>query len=149
MSKIIASAAIRGAHKIITRVEKKYGEVLQKYGPAQEIGFPDTAYYLPIIYGITGIPVKTLGDCQPVLRRCLAKDPAERWPSARAFAEALSQFQRGELARAQAAFARLVESAQATGVEDGPSRVYLAESIRLAAGPLPAGWDGCLEIFVK
>ena len=70
MSKIIASAAIRGAHKIITRVEKKYKEVLEKYGPNQEIGFPDTAYYLPIIYGITGIPVKTLGDCQRVLRRC-------------------------------------------------------------------------------
>lgn len=70
MSKIIASAAIRGAHKIVTRVEKKYKEVLEKYGPNQEIGFPDTAYYLPIIYGITGIPVKTLGDCQLVLRRC-------------------------------------------------------------------------------
>ena len=70
MSKIIASAAIRGAHKIITRVEKKYKQVLEKYGPNQEIGFPDTAYYLPIIYGITGIPVKTLGDCQRVLRRC-------------------------------------------------------------------------------
>ena len=70
MSKIICSAAIRGAHKIVNRVEKKYKEVLEKYGPDQEIGFPDTAYYLPIIYGITGIPVKTLGDCQPVLRRC-------------------------------------------------------------------------------
>lgn len=70
MSKIIASAAIRGAHKIVTRVEKKYQEVLKKYGPDQEIGFPNTAYFLPIIYGITGIPVKTLGDCQPVLRRC-------------------------------------------------------------------------------
>jgi len=70
VSKIIASAAIRGAHKIVTRVEKKYKEVLEKYGPEQEIGFPNTAYFLPIIYGITGIPVKTLGDCQPVLRRC-------------------------------------------------------------------------------
>ena len=30
MSKIIASAAIRGAHKIITRVEKKYKEVSVK-----------------------------------------------------------------------------------------------------------------------
>jgi len=28
---------------------------------------------------------------KPVLRRCLAKDPAERWPSARAFTEALSR----------------------------------------------------------
>lgn len=70
MSKLITSAAIRGAHKIVTRVENKYKEVLEKYGPSQEIGFPDTAYYLPIIYGITGIPIKTLGDCQPVLRRC-------------------------------------------------------------------------------
>ncbi|MCX8012577.1 MAG: CO dehydrogenase/CO-methylating acetyl-CoA synthase complex subunit beta, partial [Desulfobacterota bacterium] len=61
---------MRGAHKIVTRVEKKYKEVLEKYGPNQEIGFPDTAYYLPIIYGITGIPVKTLGECQLVLRRC-------------------------------------------------------------------------------
>ncbi len=60
MSKIIASAAIRGAHKIATRVEKKYAEVLGKYGPEQEIGFPDTAYYLPIIYSLTGIKVTDL-----------------------------------------------------------------------------------------
>jgi len=70
VSKIITSAAIRGAHKIVTRVEKKYKEVLEKYGPDQEIGFPNTGYYLPVIYGITGISVKNLGDCQVVLRRC-------------------------------------------------------------------------------
>ncbi len=69
MSKIIASAAIRGAHKIATRVEKKYAEVLGKYGPEQEIGFTDTAYYLPIIYAMLGIPVKNLGDCQRVFHR--------------------------------------------------------------------------------
>jgi acetyl-CoA synthase len=40
MSKIIASAAIRGAHKIFNMVEAKYKEVLEKYGPNQEIGFP-------------------------------------------------------------------------------------------------------------
>ena len=69
MSKIIASAAIRGAHKIATRVEKKYAEVLKKYGTGQEIGFPDTAYYLPIIYAMLGIPVKNLGDCQLVFQK--------------------------------------------------------------------------------
>ena len=69
MSKIIASAAIRGAHKIAARVEKKYAEVLQKYGTDKEIGFPDTAYYLPIIYAMLGIPVKNLGDCQLVFQR--------------------------------------------------------------------------------
>ena len=30
MSKLIASAAIRGAHKIVTRAETKYKEVLEK-----------------------------------------------------------------------------------------------------------------------
>ena len=58
MSKIIASAAIRGAHKIVERAEKKYQEALDKWGPEQEVGFPDTAYYLPVIYAILGIPVK-------------------------------------------------------------------------------------------
>jgi len=70
VSKIICSAAIRGAHKIAYRVEKKYSEVLKKYGPDQEIAFPDTAYYLPIIYSMLGIPVKNLGDCQLVFKRC-------------------------------------------------------------------------------
>ena len=35
MSKIIASAAIRGAQKIFDKVETKYKEVLEKYGPDQ------------------------------------------------------------------------------------------------------------------
>ena len=69
MSKIIASAAIRGAHKIAHRVEEKYAGALARYGPDQKIGFPDTAYYLPIIYSMLGIPVKNLGDCQLVFRR--------------------------------------------------------------------------------
>ncbi|MBN2106160.1 MAG: CO dehydrogenase/CO-methylating acetyl-CoA synthase complex subunit beta [Deltaproteobacteria bacterium] len=69
MSKIIASAAIRGAHAIARRVEQKYAGVLKKYGPAREIGFPNTAYYLPIIYAMLGIPVRTLGDCQLVFQK--------------------------------------------------------------------------------
>ena len=70
MSKIIASAAIRGAHKIVERAEKKYQEALEKWGPEQEVGFPDTAYYLPVIYAILGIPVKKMSDMKPVLDRC-------------------------------------------------------------------------------
>jgi acetyl-CoA synthase len=70
VSKIIASAAIRGAHKIVERAEKKYQEALEKWGPEQEVGFPDTAYYLPVIYAILGIPVKKMSDMKPVLDRC-------------------------------------------------------------------------------
>ena len=46
MSKIIAAAAIRGSHKILERAEKKYQEALEKWGPNQEVGFPNTGYYL-------------------------------------------------------------------------------------------------------
>lgn len=70
MSKIICSAAIRGAHKIVGMAEEKYEEALKKWGPDQEIGFPNTTYYLPIIYGMLGIPVKTLGDVRQILDKC-------------------------------------------------------------------------------
>ncbi|MCJ7745004.1 MAG: acetyl-CoA decarbonylase/synthase complex subunit alpha/beta [Actinobacteria bacterium] len=68
MSKIILSGAIRGAHAIHDRVAARLDEALQKYGENQDIGFPNTAYYLPIIYGMTGMKVEKLGDCQPVMK---------------------------------------------------------------------------------
>ena len=78
MSKIIASAAIRGAHKIVERAEKKYQEALEKWGPNQEVGFPNTAYYLPVIYAMLGIPVQKLSDMKPVLDRCRISAAAPR-----------------------------------------------------------------------
>ena len=75
MSKIIAAAAIRGAHKIVERAENDYNRAVEKWGQNQEIGFPDTAYYLPTIYAILGIPVKTLADAKTVLDRCRALLP--------------------------------------------------------------------------
>ena len=68
MSKIILSAAIKGAHAIHERVTARLDEALEKYGENQEIGFPNTAYYLPIIYGMTGMKVEKLGDCPPVMK---------------------------------------------------------------------------------
>ncbi len=70
MSKIIASAAIRGAHKIVSRAEKKFEEAMDKWGPDHEVGFPNTGYYLPIIYGILGVPVSKIGDMEQVVDRC-------------------------------------------------------------------------------
>ncbi len=70
MSKIIASAGIRGAHGIYNRVEGLFKASLEKHGPDTEVGFPNTAYYLPIIFGMTGIKVQKLSDMQTVLDRC-------------------------------------------------------------------------------
>ena len=70
MSKIIASAAIRGAHKIFNRAEEKWRLAMEKWGASEPVGFPNTAYYLPVIYGILGIKVEKLGDMEQVLERC-------------------------------------------------------------------------------
>lgn len=72
MSKIIASAAIRGAYKIVDRAEKKWQEAMDKWGANEPVGFPNTAYYLPVIYGILGIKVEKLGDMEAVLKKCKA-----------------------------------------------------------------------------
>jgi len=72
MSKIIASAAIRGAHKIVNQAEKKWQEAMDKWGANEPVGFPNTAYYLPVIYGILGMKVEKLGDMEKVLKKCKA-----------------------------------------------------------------------------
>jgi len=72
MSKIIASAAIRGAHKIVDQAEKKWQQAMDKWGANEPVGFPNTAYYLPVIYGILGVKVEKLGDMEPVLKKCRA-----------------------------------------------------------------------------
>ncbi len=69
MSKIVAANVISGAHKVYEKARKKYEKAVKKYGKKQEISFPNTGYYLPVIYGILGYPVKTLGDAGVVLDR--------------------------------------------------------------------------------
>ena len=70
MSKIIASAAIRGAHKIFGQAEEKWQQAMDKWGANEPVGFPNTAYYLPVIYGILGEKVEKLGDMERILKRC-------------------------------------------------------------------------------
>ncbi|MBW2087167.1 MAG: CO dehydrogenase/CO-methylating acetyl-CoA synthase complex subunit beta [Deltaproteobacteria bacterium] len=62
MSKLVAFAAIQGGYNIVQKAEGMYSQMLEKYGSDQKLEFPNTAYYLPIIYSLLGIPVKTLAD---------------------------------------------------------------------------------------
>ncbi|MBM4285519.1 MAG: CO dehydrogenase/CO-methylating acetyl-CoA synthase complex subunit beta [Deltaproteobacteria bacterium] len=81
MSKIIISAAIRGAHKIVNDAAAKLDAAIAKHGENQEIGYPNTAYYLPIIYALMGIKIEKLKDAVPVMKRCkslLPPIPAEK-----------------------------------------------------------------------
>ncbi len=79
MSKIISSAAIDGAIAWVARAEKKLDEVILTKGEDAAVAFPDTAYYLPIIYSFTGKKVATLAHCREVLRE--AKELLPQRPS--------------------------------------------------------------------
>ena len=67
MSKLICSAAIRGAYKHVARAQSKLDQMIEAKGADQKVELPNTGYYLPIIYSMTGIAVKTLGQMREVL----------------------------------------------------------------------------------
>ncbi|OHB63584.1 MAG: CO dehydrogenase/CO-methylating acetyl-CoA synthase complex subunit beta, partial [Planctomycetes bacterium RBG_13_62_9] len=67
MSKLIASAAIRGAHKIAKQAEELLARAIQEKGRDSKVEFPNTGYYLPIIYSMTGRTVETLADLEGIM----------------------------------------------------------------------------------
>ncbi len=67
MSKLVAFAAIQGAYNIVSKAEGKYKRALETYGGSQKLEFPNTAYYLPIIYSLTGMKVTDLDSARKPL----------------------------------------------------------------------------------
>lgn len=67
MSKLIASAAIRGAHTLVKKAEEMLEKAITEKGETFLFEFPDTAFYLPMIYAMKGFPVKTLSDMKVAL----------------------------------------------------------------------------------
>jgi acetyl-CoA synthase len=67
MSKLVAFAAIQGGYNVVSKVEGMYKKALETFNASTQVGFPNTAYYLPVIYSLTGIEVKTLEDLKKPL----------------------------------------------------------------------------------
>jgi len=67
MSKLIATKAIRGAHKLVSRAEKELQQAIQEKGPDTKVEFPNTGYYLPISFGMLGLQIDTLGGLTDLL----------------------------------------------------------------------------------
>ncbi|MBN1671819.1 MAG: CO dehydrogenase/CO-methylating acetyl-CoA synthase complex subunit beta [Kiritimatiellae bacterium] len=80
MSKIIASAAIRGAHRMVERAEEALAKAIAEKGKDTKIEYPDTAYFLPIMLMLLGQKVQKLGDLEESLqeaRKLLAEVPSD------------------------------------------------------------------------
>jgi acetyl-CoA synthase len=67
MSRYIATRATRGANALVMEAEVMLEKALAEKGPDTPVAFPNTAYYLPLILGMTGIEVETLEQLKPVL----------------------------------------------------------------------------------
>ena len=86
MSRYIATRALRGANALVNEAEIMLHKALAEKGPEAPVSFPNTAYYLPIIYGITGEKVEKLSDMEKILQitktyfRQLVAIPAPTWP---------------------------------------------------------------------
>ena len=68
MSRYIATRAIRGANALVTEAELMLNKALKENGPDTPVSFPNTAYYLPTINGMTGVQVEKLGQLEPVIQ---------------------------------------------------------------------------------
>ncbi|MFP4305959.1 MAG: acetyl-CoA decarbonylase/synthase complex subunit alpha/beta [Desulfococcaceae bacterium] len=67
MSRLVAFAGIQGGYNIVSKVEGKYKRALDSMDATTEVGFPNTAYYLPVIYSLLGLKVEKLEDIKKPL----------------------------------------------------------------------------------
>jgi acetyl-CoA synthase len=68
MSRYIATRAIRGANALVTEAELMLNKALKEKGPETPVSFPNTAYYIPVIGGMTGVTVEKLGQLEQVIK---------------------------------------------------------------------------------
>jgi acetyl-CoA synthase len=67
MSRYIATRAARGANALVAEADVLLQKTLAERGANTPVAFPNTAYYLPVTFGMLGQEVKTLSDLRPVV----------------------------------------------------------------------------------
>jgi len=67
MSKVIATGAILGSHYYVKQAEALVEKAITEKGADFAFEFPDTAYFLPQMFAMTGFEVRTVGDMKTAL----------------------------------------------------------------------------------
>lgn len=67
MSKFVAGCVIRGAKAVASEAENFLNKAVKEKGPDTKIGFPETAFFLPIANALLALEIKTLGETQKLL----------------------------------------------------------------------------------
>ena len=76
MSKLICTSAIDGAVAFVAQAVKMTDEAVKQKGIDCPVAFPNTNYYLPVIYSFTGRQMKTLADLKGILEEAKSLLPA-------------------------------------------------------------------------
>jgi len=76
MSKLICTNAIDGAAAFTAQALGMLDKAIKEKGIDCPVGFPDTNYYLPVIYSFTGKQMKTLADLKNILEEAKNLVPA-------------------------------------------------------------------------
>lgn len=79
MSKLVAEAVIRGAHQVYKEAQEFLDKAGKEKGQNAKIGFPETAFYLPMANALLGARVETLRDAVSILQH--AKSLLPQLPS--------------------------------------------------------------------
>ncbi len=83
MSRYIATSAMRGATRLVGEAETFLQRALAEKSADAPVAFPNTAYYLPTIFGLTGRQVEKVGDLAPVVAHAKSLlhpiPPQARW----------------------------------------------------------------------
>ncbi|MBI5419779.1 MAG: CO dehydrogenase/CO-methylating acetyl-CoA synthase complex subunit beta, partial [Deltaproteobacteria bacterium] len=74
------SSCIRGARSVLSLAQASLSCNVAERGPDASLGYPDTAYELPVVFGLTDIKVNTLTGAEKVLALAeeLIRKPATR-----------------------------------------------------------------------
>jgi acetyl-CoA synthase len=83
MSKAVAGLMVKGAKKIFSDADSFLNKAIKEKGASQAIGFPETAFFLPLANALLGVEAKTLSDAKGILataKTLIVEPPAEdKW----------------------------------------------------------------------
>ncbi|HZJ03130.1 MAG TPA: acetyl-CoA decarbonylase/synthase complex subunit alpha/beta [Thermoleophilia bacterium] len=113
----IAGGVARGVRRYYDLAASRYEEALSSMDASTPVEFPNTGYYLPVIYGITGHVVEKLEDIQWVLDEAEKLIPPE--PSPKMWLPYLGETLDGGMAALW--LAEVIEALKYVGVGPSPT----------------------------
>ena len=113
----IAGGVARGVRRYYDLATSRYEEALASMDASTTVEFPNTGYYLPVIYGITGHVVEKLEDIQWVLDEAEKLIPPE--PSPKMWLPYLGETLDGGMAALW--LAEIIEALKYVGVGPSPT----------------------------